>query len=148
MGQHLRPGRRAYRRLRPSPSAVEPFTPLVGAASSDSWLQLSRSLPKPVLDCNTWYQQCVLASGFRDLLGTPLFTAPAHDAVLLLQEESEQAVAAPVLARRLDRLLPALRTAARLHHAMRELGWRSALALQALDRVAAGVIGVDVTDGC
>ena len=121
----------------------DPYRPVLQAAPSGNWVQLSKCLPETVLRRDEWYNGYILKGGIRDIIGTRLFDSPSCTILLSahwgIYQESFTATAIAWL----RELTDPLSNAARLHAELRELGWKSAAALRALDQVAAGVIVTD-----
>jgi DNA-binding CsgD family transcriptional regulator len=124
--------------------ARDPYRPLLEAAPSGSWVQLSKCLPQTVLRSDEWYNDYAAKAGIGDIIGTRLFDSPTYTVMLsvhrgMYQEPFTAAAIAP-----LRELFDPLSTAARLHAELRELGWKSAIAVRALDQLAGAII---ITDG-
>jgi hypothetical protein len=117
---------------------------VLDAAPSGSLVRLSDCLPATVLRNNEWYNDFVVKSGVSDILGAPLFDSGTHTAVFGIHRGIGQAPFASLPAAPLQELFAVLSKAARLHYEMRSMGWKSAVALRALNQLAAGVI---VTEG-
>jgi DNA-binding CsgD family transcriptional regulator/PAS domain-containing protein len=122
----------------------DPYRPVLQAASSGNWVQLSKCLPQTILRSDEWYNGYILKGGIRDIIGTRLFDSPSCTILLsahlgIYQERFTETATAS-----LRKLFGPLSNAARLHAELRELGWKSAAAVRALDQLARGVI---ITDG-
>src|SRR5205814_41409 len=124
--------------------ARDPYRPVLQAAPSGHWVQLSKCLPETVLRSDEWYNGYILKSGIRDIIGTRLFDSPSCTILLSAHWGIYQELFTATAVASLRDLTDPLSNAARLHAELRELGWKSAAALRALDQVAAGVI---ITDG-
>ena len=122
----------------------DPYRPVLESAPSGSWLQLSKCLPQTVLRSDEWYNDYILKGGIRDIIGTRLFDSPSCTVILSahLGIYQERFMATAIAS--LRELFEPLSNAARLHAELRELGWKSAAAVRALDQLARGVI---ITDG-
>jgi DNA-binding CsgD family transcriptional regulator/PAS domain-containing protein len=125
-------------------AGLDPYRPRLDAAPIRQWLRLSECLPDTVLRRSEWYNDFVVRAGVGDILGVRLFASPARTVIFGIHRGLYQRRFDPMPARQFDPLVEALAKSARLHTELRDLGWKSAVALQALDRLAAGVI---VTDG-
>ena len=126
-------------------AALDPFRPLLQhAPPSGSWLQLSECLPRAVLDSNEWYNDFVVKCGVGDILGAGLSRSSSDSVIFGIHYGLYQTQAKSLNSARHQRLLEPLSSAARLHAELRELGWKSAAAVRALDQLARGVI---ITDG-
>jgi DNA-binding CsgD family transcriptional regulator len=124
----------------------DPYRPVLEATPSGSWVQLSRCLPQTVLRSDEWYNDYILKGGIRDIIGTRLVDSPSFTILLSAHWGIYQELFTARATASLSQLFDALSNAARLHAKLRELGWKSAAALRALDQVAAGVIIVE-SDG-
>jgi DNA-binding CsgD family transcriptional regulator len=107
-------------------------------------VRLSECLPKTVLRSDEWYNDFVVRCGVRDILGVRLFENSSHAAILGIYYGLYQTRSGSADAARLKELLDPLSQAARLHVELRNMGWKSSIALRALDQLANGVL---VTDG-
>jgi DNA-binding CsgD family transcriptional regulator/PAS domain-containing protein len=119
---------------------LDPYRPMLDAAPSGRWMWVSQCMPAPELRRNEWYNDYLLKDGVDDGLGVRLFESATHSVIFGLSHGvgrppfPETGVAA------LREMLEPLGQAARLHTQLHSLGWRSAVALRALDQLAAGVI--------
>ncbi len=121
-------------------AARDPYRPLLEAAPRGSWVQLSKCLPRS----DEWYNDYAVKSGVGDIIGTRLFDRPSCTIILSVRRDIYHAPFSAISTAQLQGLFDPLSKAARLHAELRELGWKSAAALRALDQVATGVI---ITDG-
>lgn len=125
-------------------AALDPLRPLLQhAPPSVSWLHLTECLPRAVLASNEWYNDFVVKCGVGDMLGAGLFRSSSESVIFGIHYGLYQTQATSLNSARHQQLLEPLSNAARLHAELRELGWKSAAALRALDQVAAGVIITD-----
>jgi DNA-binding CsgD family transcriptional regulator/PAS domain-containing protein len=122
---------------------IDPYRRALAAAPSGSWSWVTRSFSPEQLRGDEWYNDFMLRSGVRDALGAHLFDDERHVAVFGLHRGLQQPPLDGTSAPHLRPLLEALGKAAALHCRLDRVGWTSAVALQALDRVAAAVIVVD-----
>jgi DNA-binding CsgD family transcriptional regulator len=125
-------------------AARDPYRPILEAASRGSWVQVSKCLPETFLRRDKWYNDFLLKAGIRDVAGARLFETASHTVIFGLMYGIYQAPPSAVGAVRLQELFEPLSNAAHLHAELRELGWKSAAAVRALDQLARGVI---ITDG-
>jgi DNA-binding CsgD family transcriptional regulator len=125
-------------------AARDPYRPMLDAAPHGSLVQVSKCLPESLLRRDEWYNDFLLKAGIRDVVGVRLFESASHTVVFAVMHGIYQAPSSAVGAVRLQELLEPLSNAARLHAELRELGWKSAAAVRALDQLARGVI---ITDG-
>src|SRR3984893_12243572 len=125
-------------------AARDPYRPVLEAAPNGSWVQLSKCLPQTVLRSDEWYNDYAVKAGIGDIIGTRLFDSPSRTVILSARWGVYQAPVMATATASLRELFDPLSKAARVHAELRELGWKSAAALRALDQVAAGVI---ITDG-
>jgi DNA-binding CsgD family transcriptional regulator/PAS domain-containing protein len=126
-------------------AALDPFRAMLHhAAPSGSWLQLSKCLPRAVLGSDEWYNDFVVKCGVGDILGTQLFGSSSDAVIFGIHYGLYQTQSTSMNSARLRELFEPLSNAARLHAELREIGWKSAAALRALDQIAAGVI---ISDG-
>lgn len=126
-------------------AAIDPYTPALNAAAFGTWAKLTDCLPNTALNKDEWYNDFVLRSGVRDILGIRLVHQPNAVHLGLHQEIGRSSFFAKSDAL-LKELFEPLSRAARFHSELRGIGWRSCLDLHALDRLSAGVI-VTEADG-
>ena len=124
--------------------ALDPHLAMVEAAPPGSWVRLSESLPRTVLRSSEWYNDFLLKAGIDDAISVRLFDSGSRSVMFGMSLKLDQAPLGAADIAALQELLGPLGKAARLHAELLSLGWRSSVALQALDQLAAGVI---VTDG-
>jgi PAS domain-containing protein len=122
----------------------DPYRRVLEAAPSGSWVQLSKCLLQTVLQSDEWYNDYIVKGGIRDIIGARLFDSPFCTAFLSAHLGIYQKPFTATATASLRELFDPLTNAARLHAELRELGWKSAAALRALDQVPAGVI---ISDG-
>jgi DNA-binding CsgD family transcriptional regulator/PAS domain-containing protein len=125
-------------------AARDPYRPILEAASRGSWVLVSKCLPETFLRRDEWYNDFLLKAGIRDVAGARLFETASYTVLFGVMHGIYQAPPSAVGAVRLQELFEPLSSAARLHAELRELGWKSAAAVRALDQLARGVI---ITDG-
>ena len=125
-------------------AARDLFKPLLEATPTGSWLRLSKRLSQPILRSDEWYNDFIVKAGIGDIVGTRLFDNASYTVIFGVHEGVYQAPFSAVGGARLQELFEPLSHAARLHAELRNLAWKSAAALRALDQLAAGVI---ITDG-
>jgi DNA-binding CsgD family transcriptional regulator len=104
---------------------------------------VSECLPETKLRRNEFYNDYLLKAGVDDAVGVRLFESASHTVLFGIHHGIDQApfTAAGIAA--LQELLEPLAKAARLHTELSSLGWKSSIALSALDQVAAAVIVAD-----
>ena len=124
--------------------ALDPHLAMVEAAPPGSWVRLSESLPRTVLRSSEWYNDFLLKAGIDDAISVRLFDSGSRSVMFGMSLKLDQAPLGAADIAALQELLGPLGKAARLHTELLSLGWRSSVALQALDQLAAGVV---VTDG-
>ncbi len=125
-------------------AARDLFKPLLEATPTGSWLRLSKRLSQTILRSDEWYNDFIVKAGIGDIVGTRLFDNASYTVIFGVHEGVYQASFSAVGGARLQELFEPLSHAARLHAELRNLAWKSAAALRALDQLAAGVI---ITDG-
>jgi DNA-binding CsgD family transcriptional regulator len=123
-------------------AGLDPFTPLLHAGGG-RWQALSACLPEELLRRDEWYNDFVLKAGVSDILGATLFDSSSHTVILGMHKETGKAPFAPACVAALQQLLEPLGGAARLHTELRDLAWKSCIARQALDQLAAAVVVTD-----
>ncbi len=123
-------------------SALDPFPDLF-TGNEATWMRLSDSLPAPVLRQNEWYNDFVLKCGVGDIIAAQISNTGSHTVVFGLHEAIGGKPLRTQLAKRLDQLLEPLGKAAEAQLRLRELGWKSAIAVRALDQLSTGVIVAD-----
>jgi PAS domain-containing protein len=121
-------------------AAIDPYTPLLNTAPPQTWTRLTECLPKAILDRNEWYNDFVVKSGVRDILGIRLAGGAASTAHIGLHQKMGPSEFSSGSERLLKRLYGPLSNAAWLHSELRRIGWRSCVDLQSLDQLSAGVI--------
>src|ERR1700680_790874 len=63
-------------------AARDPYRPVLQAAASRSWVQLSKCLPQTVLRSDEWYNDYAVKAGIGDIIGTRLFDSPSCTVIL------------------------------------------------------------------
>src|SRR3984893_13944103 len=125
--------------------ALDRYRAILEALPAGRWLRISECLPEPVLRRDEWYNDYLLRAGIDDALSAPLCESPAHIGVVGVSHGMDRAPCTAGTAA-LQELLEPLAKAARLHTELGSLGWEPAIALRALDQLAAAVIVAD-SDG-
>lgn len=126
--------------------AVDPYRPLVEAAPTGQFVQLSQRLAAPVLHTSEWYNDFVRAAGVHDLVAARLYETESEIMVAGVHYAPQGSATphGPVLAdARLLSLFDALRRAARIHSKVCGLHWRAAIGTRLIDHIAVGVIVCD-----
>jgi DNA-binding CsgD family transcriptional regulator len=124
-------------------SALDPYGPLVHAGPSGSSKLLSETVPAATLRNSEWYNDFVLKCGVRDIFGTVLFSSPSQTAMIGIHYPLYRSPS-PRHLLRLKELVGPLGRSAHLRAELRNLGWKSSVAVRALDQLASGIV---VTDG-
>ena len=119
---------------------VDPYRKLLGTRPLGEWYRLSQCFPSAVLRGDEWYNDFLLPSGVDDLIGAALAADGRYVAKLAIQHGLKQKTELTLDQPRFGPLLDALGKAVRLHCTLDRAGWKSALALKALDRIATAVI--------
>jgi DNA-binding CsgD family transcriptional regulator len=124
-------------------NALDRYRPILETLPATRWLQISECLPKAVLRRDEWYNDYLLKAGIDDAVAVRLFESASHIGVFGVSHGTDRApfTAADIAA--LQELLEPLAKAARLHTELGSLGWKSSIALRALDQLAAAVIVAD-----
>jgi DNA-binding NarL/FixJ family response regulator len=125
-------------------AARDPYRPLLEATPSGNWVQLSKCIPQTIMRGDEWYNDYAAKAGIGDIIGTRLFDSSSCTVILSVHRGIYQEPLTATAIASLRELFDPLGNAARLHAEFRELGWKSAAALRALNQVAAGVI---ISDG-
>jgi DNA-binding NarL/FixJ family response regulator len=120
--------------------ALDPYTPTVAAAPSESWLWLSESVPQLMLRNNEWYNEFVVKNGIGDILGGKLFENETHDVMFGLHRGPGQSGLSPADRDLTQRLMDPLKKAARLHVELHNLQRRSCAATAVLDQLSTAVV--------
>ena len=126
--------------------ALDHYRPILEVLPAGRWLWISECLPETVLRRDEWYNDYLLRAGIDEAVGVRLFESASHVVVFGVSHGNDRApfTAAGIAA--LQELLEPLAKAARLHTELGSLGWEPAIALRALDQLAAAVIVAD-SDG-
>jgi DNA-binding CsgD family transcriptional regulator len=109
-------------------------------------LWISECLPETVLRRDEWYNDYLLRAGIDEAVGVRLFESASHVVVFGVSHGNDRAPFTAAGTAALQELLEPLAKAARLHTELGSLGWEPAIALRALDQLAAAVIVAD-SDG-
>jgi DNA-binding CsgD family transcriptional regulator len=114
--------------------------------SSEMLLRVRECVPEAVLRRNEWYNEYLLKAAVDDAVGVRLFENQSHAVYFGIHHGMDQPPFAVDRLVALRGLVKPLVQAARLHVELHSLGWKSAVALQALEQLAAAVIVAD-SDG-
>jgi PAS domain-containing protein len=109
-------------------------------------LRISECLPETVLRRDEWYNDYLLEAGIDDALSVRTFENASHIVVFGVSHGIDQAPFTASGVAVLQAMLEPLAKAARLHVELHNLGWKSSVALRALDQLGAAVIIAD-SDG-
>jgi PAS domain-containing protein len=125
---------------------LDRYRPMLETVPAGRWVWVSDCLPETELRRDEWYNDYLLKAGIDEAVGVRLFESASHTVIFGVSHGIDQVpfTAAGIAA--LQGLLEPLGKAARLHTELGSLGWQSAIALRALDQVAAAVIVAD-SDG-
>src|ERR1700730_8259673 len=124
--------------------ALDRYRAILEALPAGRWLRISECLPEPVLRRDEWYNDYLLRAGIDDALSAPLFESASHIAVFGVSHGIDRAPFTAAGTAALQELSEPLAKAARLHTELGSLGWKSSIALRALDQVHAPVIGAEI----
>jgi hypothetical protein len=100
-------------------AARDPYRPVLQAAASRSWVQLSKCLPQTVLRSDEWYNDYAVKAGIGDIIGTRLFDSPSCTVILSAHWGIYQAPVMATATASLRELTDPLSNAARLHAELR-----------------------------
>jgi DNA-binding CsgD family transcriptional regulator/PAS domain-containing protein len=125
---------------------LDRYRPILETVPAARWLQISECLPETVLRRDEWYNDYLLKAGIDDALSARLFESPSHVVVFGVSHGVDQAPFTRARIAALQASLQPLANAARLQVELLSLGWKSSVALLALDQLGAAVIIAD-TDG-
>jgi PAS domain-containing protein/DNA-binding CsgD family transcriptional regulator len=109
-------------------------------------LGVRECVPEALLRRNEWYNDYLLKAGIDDGVGARLFANRSHVVYFGIHHGTDQPPFATDRAAALQALVKPLRQAARLCVELHNLGWKSSVALRALDQLGAAVIIAD-SDG-
>ena len=126
--------------------ALDHYRPILEVLPAGRWLWISECLPETVLRHDEWYNDYLLRAGIDDALSARLFESASHVVVFGVSHGNDRAPFTAADTAALQELLEPLAKAARLHTELGSLGWEPAIALRALDQLAAAVIVAD-SDG-
>src|SRR5712672_269872 len=126
--------------------ALDRHRPMIAAVPVGRWLRISECLPETVLRRDEWYNDYLLRAGIDEAVGVQLFESASHVVVFGVSHGNDRAPFTAAGTAALQELLEPLAKAARLHTELGSLGWEPAIALRALDQLAAAVIVAD-SDG-
>ena len=121
----------------------DPHRPVCETAPVGRWVWVSECLPETKLRRNEFYNDYLLKAGVDDAVGVRLFESASHTALFGIHHGIDQAPFTAGGIAALQAMLEPLAKAARLHTELGSLGWKSSIALSALDQVAAAVIIAD-----
>ena len=102
--------------------------------------RLTENLADSVLHRDEWYNDFILKSGVRDLVGAQLAKVGTRTAFFGIHEGVGQKTFGPTLQSGLKQALGQLRGVADVQLRLQGLGWTSAVAVRALDQLSSGVI--------
>ena len=122
---------------------IDPFRVAQESASCGSWNRASEILPRSLLSQDEWYNDFILKGGVCDILGAKLHEDASHVVLIGFQSPIGDSRSFPRNQTALRRLTEPLCQAARLHVGLQEIGYRSAIAEEALNELDAGVIVAD-----
>jgi DNA-binding CsgD family transcriptional regulator/PAS domain-containing protein len=125
---------------------LDRYRPILEARPTGEWLQISECLPETVLRRDEWYNDYLLEAGIDDALSVRTFENASHIVVFGVSHGIDQAPFTASGVAVLQAMLEPLAEAARLHVELHNLGWKSSVALRALDQLGAAVIIAD-SDG-
>jgi len=126
--------------------ALDRHRPMIAAVPVGRWLRISECLPETVLRRDEWNNDYLLRAGIDDALGVRLFENASHAVLFGVTHGIDQAPFTVTGIAAIQGLLEPLAKLARLHIELAGLGYGPAIALRALDRLAAAVIVAD-SDG-
>ena len=126
--------------------ALDHYRPILEVLPAGRWLWISECLPETVLRRDEWYNDYLLRAGIDEAVGVRLFESASHVVVFGVSHGNDRAPFTAAGTAALQELLEPLAKAARLHTELGGLGWEPAIALRALDQLAAAVIVAD-SDG-
>jgi PAS domain-containing protein len=126
--------------------ALDRYRPILEVLPAGRWLWISECLPETVLRRDEWYNDYLLRAGIDDALSARLCESASHVVVFGVSHGNDRAPFTAADTAALQELLEPLAKAARLHTELGSLGWEPAIALRALDQLAAAVIVAD-SDG-
>ena len=126
--------------------ALDRYRSILEVLPAGRWLRISECLPETVLRRDEWYNDYLLRAGIDDALSARLCESASHVVVFGVSHGNDRAPFTAAGTAALQELLEPLAKAARLHTELGSLGWEPAIALRALDQLAAAVIVAD-SDG-
>jgi PAS domain-containing protein/DNA-binding CsgD family transcriptional regulator len=126
--------------------ALDPYRPMFETVPSGSLLGVRECVPEALLRRNEWYHEYLLESGVDDAVGARLLENRSHAVYFGIHHGIDQPPFATDRPAALQALVKPLRQAARLCIELHNLGWKSSVALRALDQLGAAVIIAD-SDG-
>ena len=126
--------------------ALDPYRPMFETVPSGRLLGLRECVPEALLRRSEWYNEYLLESGVDNAVGARLFENRSHAVYFGIHHGIDQPPFATDRAAAVRALVKPLRQAARLQLELHNLGWKSAVAVRALDQLGAAVIIAD-SDG-
>jgi PAS domain-containing protein/DNA-binding CsgD family transcriptional regulator len=125
---------------------LDPYRPMLESVPAGRWVWVSECLPESELRRDEWYNDYLLKAGIDDGVGVRLFESASYTVVFGLSHGIDRAPFTEVGIAALEALFQPLDNAARLQVELHNLGWKSSVALRALDQLGAAVIIAD-SDG-
>jgi DNA-binding CsgD family transcriptional regulator/PAS domain-containing protein len=122
---------------------IDPLRATQESAASGRWVRATEILPPSLLSRDEWYNDFILARGMCDIINGKLYENASYTVLIGFQCATGDGDQFPRDPAALEMLAGPLCKAARLHVGLQETGYRSAIAQEALDCLAAGVIIVD-----
>jgi DNA-binding CsgD family transcriptional regulator/PAS domain-containing protein len=122
---------------------IDPYCAARQSAPIGSWVRIADLLPQTLLSHDEWYNDFILTGGVRDILGSKLHETASHIALIGLHLAIGDREPFPRNPAELTMMMDPLCKAARLKTGLIEMGYRSAIAHEALDRLSAGIIFAD-----
>ncbi len=126
--------------------ALDPYRPMFETVPSGRLLRLRECVPEALLRRNEWYNEYLVKGGIDDAVAARLFENRSHVVYFGIHHGIDQPPFATGRPAALQALVKPLRQAARLRVELHNLGWKSSVALRALDQLRAAVIVAD-SDG-
>jgi DNA-binding CsgD family transcriptional regulator len=122
---------------------IDPYAAVLRTTPIGTWIRVHESLSPELLRHDEWYNDFFLPSGLTDSVATRLFDDDRWLAVFGFHEMKGSGVVTRECLERWRPVHEALRKAAKLHHDLDLLGWKSTVAARALEQIAAGVVVTD-----
>jgi DNA-binding CsgD family transcriptional regulator len=124
-------------------SKIDPFRVIQEEAKPGEVFQLSDCLQPEVLRHDEWYNDYLLKGGTCDALGAKLNESRSHMVIAGFHRAVSDPLPFPRNLAALQRVMPTLNNAARLHVGLIDVGFRSAITRSNLEHPKAGVIFCD-----